>query len=277
MSVKTNEEEKNEVIPHDISLTHINLPNKWVFYLYEKQLFKKMANRPNFQAKPHKQICTISTVNDLLYILQLMEVKLDNKLKVESTTCQDKINLDSNDYIIMRKGIEPIWEDPRNSNGGTFTIRMDHSKGYDVWSTFMMYMLGETMTNEMHNINGMTVSYISDMNGANLPNTNKIYNLAADASKSFTYIKIWDGKSDRTEEQFINILPPNLMDKIRNESLRYSPNNKKEDFNKKNIVNKLNYSNRGGSRNDYGGFTDHNSRGFTDHNSRGFTNRRFSR
>lgn len=264
MSVKTNEEEKNEVIPLDVCLTHINLPNKWVFYLYEKQLFKKMANRPNFQAKPHKQICTISTVNDLLYILQLMEVKIDNKLKVESaSSSKDKINLDSNDYIIMRKGIEPIWEDPRNSNGGTFTIRMDHSKGYDVWSTFMMYMLGETMTNEMHNINGMTVSYISDMNGANFPNNNKIYNLTADSAKSFTYIKIWDGKSDRSEEQFINILPTSLMDKIRNESLRYSQNNKKEDFNKKNIVNKLNYSNRGGSRNDHGGFSDHNSRGFT--------------
>ena len=40
-----------------------------------------------------------------------------------------------NDYIIMRKGIEPIWEDPKNSNGGTFTVKMAHSKGYDVWST----------------------------------------------------------------------------------------------------------------------------------------------
>ena len=103
----------SNTIPNDYPLTHINLPNQWVLYLYDKQLFKKMANRPGFNAKPHKEICTITTINDLIYILQLLEVK-SNQL---SST---KINLDANDYIIMRKGIEPIWEDPKNSNGGTF-------------------------------------------------------------------------------------------------------------------------------------------------------------
>ena len=151
-----------ESIPLGMPLTNIYLPQPWAFYLYDKQLFKKIANRPNFQAKPHKEICTINTINDLLYILQLMAVKPETKNKTNSVN--NKINLDVNDYIIMRKGIEPIWEDPKNSNGGTFTIKMAHSKGYDVWSSFIMYMLGETMCDEMQNINGITVSYISDIN-----------------------------------------------------------------------------------------------------------------
>lgn len=212
------------------SLKNIMLPNEWVLYLYDKQLFKKMANRSNFQAKPYKENYVIKNMNDLVYLLQIM------KIKVNPNSTNNKINLDMNDYIIMRKGIEPIWEDPKNYNGGTFTIKISHEKGYDLWSTFIMYMLGETLTNEMNNINGITVSYISDT-----------------SSNNYTYIKIWDAKSDRTRDQFVNILPINILEKIRNESLMYSQNNKKKDFGVENIIKKLHNNNNYGK--EKGGFT----------------------
>lgn len=238
-------------IPSDVPLTNINLPNKWVLYLYDKQLFKKMANRPTFQAKPHKEVCTLSTVNDLIYILQLMkakiEPKVENKFRIKSINNNKLINLDANDYIIMRKGIEPIWEDPKNANGGTFTVRMCHSKGYDVWSTFVMYMLGETMTYEMHNINGITVSFIS--------NSDNLTNFPYSNNNTYTYIKIWDGKSNRNLDQFINILPIDLFEKIKSESIRYSQNNQKGDFNDKNIINKLNNNKKNSYNRDDGGFS----------------------
>ena len=246
-----------ENIPLNVPLTNIKLPNQWVFYLYDKQLYKKMANRPNFQAKPHKELCTISTVNDLIYILQLMEVKIEPKLKSDFINT-NKINLDANDYIIMRKGIEPIWEDPKNSDGGTFTIKMNHTKGYDVWSTFVMYMLGETMTYEMHNINGITVSYISDaynFNGQPSTNTN-----------SYTYIKIWDGKSNRDPNPsrnpdpsyFEKILPLNLLNKIKSESLMYSVNNKKMRFGDKNVIKNFGGSTNNRGKSHRGGFSNFN-------------------
>jgi hypothetical protein len=244
----SNNTENNQIesIPMDIPLTDINLPNQWVLYLYDKQLFKKMANRPHFQAKPHKELCTISTVNDLMYILRLMEVKIEPKIKIGSIN--NKINLDANDYIIMRKGIEPIWEDPKNSNGGTFTIKMAHSKGYETWATFLMFMMGETMTFDMNYINGITVSYISDSNSFHNPNSN--------SHNSYTYIKIWDGKPGRTRDQFINILPFDLVDKIKNESLMYSLNNTKKDYGDNNIISKLQNSknNNGNRQRDRGGF-----------------------
>ena len=247
------EDNSTTEIPKDIPLTNIDLPNQWVLYLYDKQLFKKMANRPNFQAKPHKELCNIKTVADLVYILQLMEVKTENKLKMDNVSTQ-KLNLDSNDYIIMRKGIEPIWEDPKNSNGGTFTIKMAHARGYDVWSTFVMYMLGETLTYDMENINGITVSYISD--------AYSFHNPANNSNNSYTYIKIWDGKSDRTRDQFVNILPVDLLEKIKSESLMYSQNNKKKDFNEKNIISKLHNSSQRGSYGgrERGGFVNHRGR-----------------
>lgn len=240
---KNNENDQNDQsdikIPANISLTNIKLPNQWILYLYDKHLFKKMANRSNFQANPYKELCTIGTVNDLVYILQLMEVKVESKLKTDFIN-NDKINLDVNDYIIMKKGIKPIWEDPKNCDGGTFSIKMHHTKGYDIWSMFLMYMLGETLTTEMCYINGITVSYISDAyNFHNQPLSNH---------NSFTLIKIWDGKIDRTRDQFVNILPVELLEKIKSESLMYSKHILKKGY-EVNIYEKISDT----KKNSYGG------------------------
>lgn len=237
--------EGNEEYP----LINHALPCQWTLYLYDKQLFKKIANRPNFQAKPHKEICTFSTLNDAIYFLQLMEAKCNSNNKIDIVN--NKINLDCNDYIIMRKGIEPIWEDPRNSNGGTFTIKLDHAKGFDVWSTFIMYMLGEKLMEDMQNINGITVSYISDSYNFNTQSPNNM---------SYTYIKIWDGKADRTKEEFVRNLPIDLLDMIKTESLLYSTNNKKRDFNEKNIIGKLMHQKNNYPR-EKGGFNHNRGRG----------------
>lgn len=219
-----------DLLNTDIPLTKINLPNPWVVYLYDKQVFKKMvSNKQNSQNKPNKEIYTLNTLNDLIYFFKLMEIKEN-----------DRLNLDANDYIIMRKGIEPIWEDPKNVDGGTFTLKVSHSKGYDIWEMFTMYMIGETLTKEMDKINGITVSYIpnSFQNSQN--------------NESYTYIKIWDGAKDRTRDEFVSILPNDLLTKIRSESLLYSQNSKKKDFNEKDIMSKI--KNRGGNRNERGGF-----------------------
>lgn len=237
------DEELNEnsisKIPKDISLQNIILPNEWVLYLYDKLLFKKIANKENFSAKPHKELYTIKTVNDLVFIIHLMNEKNDPSIKSDNNKIFKK-NLDAGDFIIMRKGIEPIWEDPKNSNGGTFTVKMIHSKGYDVWSHFIMYMLGETLTLNMSDINGITVSYISEQN--TLSNT---------GNQSFTYIKIWDSCSNRTRDQFVNLLPKDLLIKLSGEDMRYSKNNTKKDYNQTKIINKL-HSN---SRREKGGFS----------------------
>lgn len=207
-------------------LTNILLPHEWILYLYDKQLFKKVVNRANFHAKPYHEVCTIKTVNDVMYIIKLMGCKA---LKNKMDDSDNKINLDMNDYIIMRKGIEPIWEDPKNCNGGTFTIKVDHHKGYELWELFILYMMGETLTYEMEFINGITVSYIADY-------TNPV-------ELNYTYIKIWDGKPERNKNQFLKCLPISIYDKIKNESTMYSQNNKKKDFGE-NIISKIKPKNK---------------------------------
>jgi len=248
VNVVSNESE----IPNDTLLTNILLPNKWILYLYDKQLFKKMTSRPNFQAKPYKELYTISTVNELMYILKLMEVKVD----LNSNAKSGKINLDMNNYIIMRQGIEPIWEDPKNSDGGTFTVKMDYEKGYEIWSLFVMYILGETLTNEMEYINGITVSYVCD--AANFRNNEHRSFSNTMLNDKHTYIKIWDGKENRNKDNFINALPIEIINKIKNDSLQYLFNKEKKDFEREDIISKLNNNRRNvgrGKQVERGGFS----------------------
>ena len=215
-------------IPEDASATSIYLPDEWILYLYDKGLFKKITNKPNFVAKPHKEMCSIKTLNDLVFLIECMKFKTEVKSRNDAAGIR-KTNMDANDYIIMRKGIEPIWEDPNNCNGGTFTIKMDYNKGYETWSMFLMYMLGETFCDNPSDINGISVSCITDTRELNANATNKVY----------TYIKIWDKKPDRTKEEFIDILPQEIYNLIKTESLMYTPNNKKKHYGHEDIISKI--------------------------------------
>lgn len=231
-------------ISNEITLSTL-LPNEWVLYIYDKQLFKKIVNRPNFNIKPYTEVCTLKTVNDLLFVLKVMKEPSCGTLSIiKNSFKDDRLNIDMNDYIIMRKGIEPIWEDPRNSNGGTFTIKMSHSKGYNVWSKFVLYMVGETMSCDMDKINGISVSYIADSS-----------NYKGGSTNNCSFIKIWDGQENRTLDGFKSILPVDLLTLIRTESLLYSHNNKKKDFNKEKMGNfrgnTYNKNSRGGFRQKY--------------------------
>lgn len=258
MEKLTNIKEVEDItqIPPEMSLKNILLPCEWVVYLYDKQLFKKMANKPNFQAKPYKEIFKITNVNDMFYFLHLMAVS--NPQKNGNVTI-NKLNLDCNDYIIMRKGIEPIWEDPKNSNGGLYSIRINHDNGFNLWSNLIFYLLGETLTdeyeaknkvsNEIRFINGMTVSFITDSYNNNTNNIN-----------NYTLIKIWDGKENRNREMFTNILPVRIRELISDPatSIVYSQNNSKKDFGEKNIMDKI-FRNNGSRGN--GGFKNSRGRG----------------
>ena len=63
--------------------------------------------------------------------------------------------------FLMRKGIAPMWEDPKNRVGGCFSYRILNKQVGDLWKTLMYLACGETLTsNPAHHkhINGITIS-----------------------------------------------------------------------------------------------------------------------
>ena len=74
--------------------------------------------------------------------------------------------------FLMRKGIKPIWEDPKNRNGGCFSYKVPNKNVYQAWKDLAYHLVGETLTNDRRlerYINGITIS----------------------PKKSFCIVKIW--------------------------------------------------------------------------------------
>ena len=62
--------------------------------------------------------------------------------------------------FIMRDGINPYWEDPKNIKGGCFSYKINYKNVNECWKNLSYLLLGETLTNEniSNNINGITIS-----------------------------------------------------------------------------------------------------------------------
>lgn len=86
----------------------------------------------------------------------------------------------------MRAGITPMWEDPKNRNGGCFSFKVMNKQVVDAWKMLFYAMCGETLcVNPKHNqlINGITIS----------------------PKKNFCIVKIW--LSDCTMQDPEQIIP----------------------------------------------------------------------
>ena len=90
-------------------------------------------------------------------------------------------------FFLMRKNILPIWEDKNNRFGGTWSFRISSDKMENLWSRLSMYMIGETLTNQPYEINGISVCL---------------------KNPSISVIKIWNRNK---KKKSINLLPKDII------------------------------------------------------------------
>ncbi len=63
--------------------------------------------------------------------------------------------------FVMRDGITPMWEDPKNRNGGCFSYKVNNRFVHDVWNQLFQLMCGESLcvnSDFSKHINGITTS-----------------------------------------------------------------------------------------------------------------------
>jgi hypothetical protein len=63
--------------------------------------------------------------------------------------------------FLMRDGIKPIWEDPKNRNGGCFSYKVSNKQVYAVWKELSYVLVGDTISaqaNFVANVTGITIS-----------------------------------------------------------------------------------------------------------------------
>ena len=63
--------------------------------------------------------------------------------------------------FVMREGIKPTWEDPKNRSGGCFSYKVVNKHIYNVWKELCYVLVGNTISNDksfVANVTGITIS-----------------------------------------------------------------------------------------------------------------------
>jgi hypothetical protein len=120
----------------------------------------------------YKEIVTFNTVEAAIALMETIPEKMINNCML----------------FLMRKGIQPMWEDNRNKKGGCFSYKVSNKLVAVVWKALAYTLVGETLTadkNLRQNINGITIS----------------------PKKNFCIIKIWLANCDYQNPAVITELP----------------------------------------------------------------------
>ena len=118
--------------------THNKLYDKWT-------LWGHLPHEIDWTLKSYKQITTLETVEQTIALYETLPDKMINNCML----------------FLMRNGINPMWEDPKNHKGGCFSYKISNKNVASVWKNLSYTLVGETLTEEKTiraNINGITIS-----------------------------------------------------------------------------------------------------------------------
>jgi hypothetical protein len=100
---------------------------------------------------------------------------LEDAIAISETTPDPLIK--SCMLFVMKDGIIPMWEDPKNRNGGCFSYKVSNKNVCEVWRELNYVLVGETISNNSSFVNCVTGITISP-------------------KKNFCIIKIWMSNCD---------------------------------------------------------------------------------
>lgn len=121
----------------DVSSLH-ELSDSWIIWAH-------LPHDTDWSLKSYMKIYEFNTVEQAITITETLPPVL-------VTNCM---------LFLMRKGINPIWEDERNRNGGCFSYKIPNKDVPDAWKQLSYSLVGETMSDNnklLPHINGITIS-----------------------------------------------------------------------------------------------------------------------
>ena len=95
-------------------------------------------------------------------------------------------------FFLMREDIHPIWEDPKNRDGGCWSFKIYKKYIPNTWLDLSVHTVAESLTRKTTESNLITGVSISP-------------------KKSFSIIKIWNNNSSKKENRIITDKISNLQ------------------------------------------------------------------
>lgn len=112
--------------------------NKWVLWAH-------LPHDTDWSINSYKPIYKFTSVEETIAITEtLPEVLLTNCM-----------------LFVMKEGIQPMWEDPRNKDGGCFSYKVINKNVVECWKNLTYLLVGETLSSSnavMDAITGITIS-----------------------------------------------------------------------------------------------------------------------
>ena len=108
-------------------------------------LWAHLPHDTDWSLTSYKNIYNHNTVEDVICVTEALPPKLVKNCML----------------FVMRKGITPLWEDPKNRSGGCFSYKVNNKIVYDCWKKLTFGLVGETLSNNkklQKKINGITIS-----------------------------------------------------------------------------------------------------------------------
>ena len=126
-----------------------------------------LPNDNNWDLNGYKKIYTFNTVEDSILLNEHLGEDLLKKCMI----------------FLMKDGINPMWEDSKNRNGGSFSYKVSNKHIHKIWRKMYYMLLGKTISNEKiySIINGITIS----------------------PKKNFCILKIWLSSCDNKNPDII--------------------------------------------------------------------------
>jgi len=144
-------------------------------------LWAHLPQDPDWTVKSYKKICKFKTVEESIGITESLPADLIKNCML----------------FIMKDGITPMWEDPKNRNGGCFSYKVSNKNVFEVWRDLTYVLIGETISTNnvfVNCVTGITVS----------------------PKKNFCIIKIWMTNCDHQNPQIVtneirNLIPQGCL------------------------------------------------------------------
>ena len=125
------------------------LSDKWTIWAH-------LPHNTDWSIKSYIPITTFTTVEETIAVTEtLPPILVENCM-----------------LFMMREGIKPTWEDPKNRNGGCFSYKVSNKNVYKVWKDLTYVVVGNTISKQL--------SYVNCVNG-----------ITISPKKNFCVIKIW--------------------------------------------------------------------------------------
>jgi hypothetical protein len=142
---------------HDIMETATNETVEYLHPLADKwTLWAHLPHNTDWSIKSYIPISTFTSLEDTIAVTETMpSVLVENCM-----------------LFIMRTGIKPTWEDPKNRQGGCFSYKVTNKSVYKVWKDLTYVLVGESISK--------VAGFVSCVTG-----------ITISPKKNFCIIKVW--------------------------------------------------------------------------------------